>query len=264
MQNIGIYTIYCPLNNKYYVGYSKNLKKRIGQHKLRLKKGIHNNIFLQNAYNKYGLINFQFEILENCEEQFLCSLEHYWCNMLNTHNKNHGYNILPTHPNIKNSSHSLETKGKLKNTIKTSKNWEIKRKKIAIYNLKGEFLKTANSILNAANILKTNTGNIIHALKSESKCVNNHLIDFYNKNTKMLIKPYTKSTGNQIFLKVLIDKKVKYYKSFREAAKDLTVFRGYIKEYLNSNKIYKQELKNRNLMFFSITKEEYQKQIINN
>lgn len=263
MLNIGIYTIYCIVNNKYYVGYSKNLKKRIGQHKLRLKKNIHQNIFLQNAYNKYGKDTFEFEILETCEEQYLCSLEHYWCNMLNTHNDKYGYNILPTHPNAKNSGHSLETKNKLKNAAKYSKNWEARRKKIIIYNLNGEFIEIVNSILEAANKLNTNTGNIVHGLKSKSKCVSNHLIDFYNKDTKMSIKSYTKNTGHQVFLKVIVDNKEKFYKSCREAAKDLILNKSYVTKYLNTNSPYKGSLKYKNIFFFSLTKGEYQEIIKN-
>jgi group I intron endonuclease len=264
MHNIGIYTIYCSLNNKYYVGYSKNLKKRIGQHKLRLKKNIHQNIFLQRAYNKYGKDAFEFDILENCEEQFLCSLEHYWCNMLNTHNKKYGYNILPTHPNKINSGHSLETILKMKNATKICEHRENRRKKIIIYSLNGEFIEIVNSILEAANKLNTNTGNIVHGLKSKSKCVSNHLIALYKKDTRMLIKPYIKSTGHQVFLKVLVDENVKYYKSFREAAKDIAISRSYITKYLDTNIPYKRSLTHKNILFFSLTKKEYQKITIKN
>lgn len=102
--NSGIYTITNLFNNKMYVGMSKNIKNRLCHHKAELRGNYHINEFLQKSWNKYGAENFLFEVLEECEEQFLCSQEHYWCNMLNTHDMKYGYNLLPTHPYCLNLS----------------------------------------------------------------------------------------------------------------------------------------------------------------
>ena len=95
----GIYTVTNLIDGKMYVGYATNFTDRKSQHFKALEKGKHRNSYLQNAYNKYGKDNFKFEILEQCQDKFLTALEHYWCNLLNTHNKDFGYNILPTNPN---------------------------------------------------------------------------------------------------------------------------------------------------------------------
>lgn len=97
----GVYTIKNKINNKLYVGISKNVKRRLQYHKSLLKRNKHFNLLLQNSFNKYGIDCFEFELLEECNEIFLYSLENYWCNMLNTHNRQYGYNISPTHPNNK-------------------------------------------------------------------------------------------------------------------------------------------------------------------
>jgi len=108
----GIYTITNLVNNKIYVGYAKNMTRRKDWHYCSLRSDSHANIHLQSAYNKYGEENFVFEILEECEIYLMPSLEHYWCNMLNVHNREIGYNIKPTHPDNKPKNISEETRQK--------------------------------------------------------------------------------------------------------------------------------------------------------
>lgn len=133
MQITGIYTITCITTHKIYVGFATNIKNRFRYHKDRLKLNIHDNSYLQNAYNVYGVDNFLFEVLEECDKKFLASQENYWCNILNTHNRNYGFNIQRTHPDgrfvnpresierqrlkllgRKNKPHSEETKEKIR------------------------------------------------------------------------------------------------------------------------------------------------------
>jgi group I intron endonuclease len=91
----------------------------------------HGNSHLQRAYNKYGADNFIFEILEECDEIYLASQENYWCNLLNVHNRNYGYNIQPTHPNnIK--KHSEETKLKIRTNTKGIKKSEETKLKMSL------------------------------------------------------------------------------------------------------------------------------------
>lgn len=66
----GIYKIVNKLNNKYYLGSSKNFHVRKLKHFNELRKGKHHNIYLQRAFNKYGEENFEFIILEECENTF--------------------------------------------------------------------------------------------------------------------------------------------------------------------------------------------------
>lgn len=93
---IGIYTITNTFNNKVYVGYSIEIKKRMSYHLNMLKHKKHPNTILQNSWNKYGENNFKFEILEECDKDYLVSQENYWCIMLNSHDCNYGFNIEST------------------------------------------------------------------------------------------------------------------------------------------------------------------------
>jgi len=78
----GIYKIVNKINNKFYLGSSKNLEKRWIQHKSNLEKDNHINIILQRAWNKYGQNNFEFIILESCEESKLFEREQFYIDTL--------------------------------------------------------------------------------------------------------------------------------------------------------------------------------------
>ena len=105
----GIYTITNTIDGKMYVGRARLLNKRLKEHSSNLLRNKHINRHLQYAVNKYGISNFHFEILDTYEVEYLPSMEHYWCLLLDVHNSERGYNIEPTHPYGKNG-HSEETK----------------------------------------------------------------------------------------------------------------------------------------------------------
>jgi group I intron endonuclease len=123
----GIYTIKSLKDNKILVGQSVNVVNRLSQHKFYLKNNTHDNWHLQSAYNKYGVDNFQFQILLICEEEHLYSEENYWCNLLNAHNHEFGYNIKSTNPNG-SYRHSKETKLKISEKLKGYKHTEELKK----------------------------------------------------------------------------------------------------------------------------------------
>lgn len=86
MSKSGVYLI--EIGNKIYIGSSKNLNKRRGRHLSDLNRGIHSNIYLQRAFDKY--LDFEFSILMDCKEEYLLKYEQKLidclkpdCNMLN-------------------------------------------------------------------------------------------------------------------------------------------------------------------------------------
>lgn len=94
----GIYTITNQINGKIYIGCATDLYRRRYDHFESLRRGIHKNEVLQQAYNKYGEENLIYEVLVRCPKEFLASEEHYWANLLNVHHRDFGYNRRPTHP----------------------------------------------------------------------------------------------------------------------------------------------------------------------
>lgn len=126
-----IYTITNKLNGKFYIGKTNNFLYRINKHKYTLRNGIHINEHLQRAWNKYGEESFMFEILEEYDVEYLISMEHYWCNLLDAFNYNKAYNIKPTHPFGKGSN-SLEMMNKVKKALTGKKLSEEHKLKLSL------------------------------------------------------------------------------------------------------------------------------------
>jgi group I intron endonuclease len=122
---------------------------------------------LQRAYNKYGADNFIFEILEECDKEFLASQENYWCNLLNCHNRSFGYNIQPTNPdNLK--KHSEETKLKIRTNTKGIKKSDKTKQKMS-NSMKGK----PKSEEHKKNLSKSKTGQKMPEKTKESLRLSN-------------------------------------------------------------------------------------------
>lgn len=80
----GIYGIYCKVNKKLYIGSSNNIERRWKIHRSLLKHNKHFNKYLQQSYNKYGLNEFIYLIIEEKEERFLLNREKLFIYNLNT------------------------------------------------------------------------------------------------------------------------------------------------------------------------------------
>jgi group I intron endonuclease len=89
----GIYCIENTVNHKKYIGQSVNIYTRWKQHKNDLYNNKHRNNYLQKAWNKYGENNFNFQIIEKCDEDNLNEKEMYYINMFKTINRDYGYNL---------------------------------------------------------------------------------------------------------------------------------------------------------------------------
>ena len=88
----GIYCIKNLVTLKVYIGQSTSCKRRMTDHKYMLRKNEHDNEYLQFAWNKYGETNFEFSILETCEEQDLDDREIFYIRKFNSTNRDYGYN----------------------------------------------------------------------------------------------------------------------------------------------------------------------------
>ena len=75
MKIAGIYEIRNTINNKRYIGSSVDINTRWKKHQNELKKGIHGNSYLQNAWDKYGQDAFLFEVIITCDEKSTFLLE---------------------------------------------------------------------------------------------------------------------------------------------------------------------------------------------
>lgn len=71
----GIYEITNTINLKKYIGQSIDVEKRLKQHKNKLSKGFHPNIYLQRSWNINGSESFKFNLLEICRIEELSEKE---------------------------------------------------------------------------------------------------------------------------------------------------------------------------------------------
>ena len=87
---IGIYKITNQLTQEVYIGQSKNIKHRIAQHKAASKR-LNETALLYRKIREYGIENFSFDVIEECNVDKLDEREIYWISYYNSYEK--GYNM---------------------------------------------------------------------------------------------------------------------------------------------------------------------------
>ena len=91
----GIYKIKNKVNGKVYIGQSIDIEKRWQRHigNINTSDEKKYNLYLYQAIRKYGIENFEFSIIEECDQSLLDKKESYWIKYYNSHNKEYGYNL---------------------------------------------------------------------------------------------------------------------------------------------------------------------------
>lgn len=230
---IGIYKIQNQLNNKIYIGQSKNIYRRWYGHRCDAKE---KNYPLYNAMRKYGIENFSFEIIEECSISELANREDYWINFYNSYTPN-GYNLAKAETHYSN----LKVPDKYLNIIEDIESSPLKLKEIAekynmsipqisrinngkawrledkTYPLRGnlpidldivkEMLKENLTLSQIASALSVPTHNIKYLLNSNNEKVS-------NVRERM-------TSNKRIFMKNLEGKILKNFISAKEAAEYL-------------------------------------------
>lgn len=105
---IGIYKITNKVNNKIYIGQSRDIQKRWKEHKLScFNENVSDYESKKNkAFRKYGLDNFTFEIIEEIEIEKLNEREIYWIEKLNSVSDGYNTSNGGHAPNLKGEYHS--------------------------------------------------------------------------------------------------------------------------------------------------------------
>lgn len=90
-----IYSIRNVVNDKVYIGATRQIKKRFVDHKRKLKKRVHENRRIQLEYNLYGENSFVYEIIETIcgDRKYLHEKEQFYYDLYNSYNYQYGYNI---------------------------------------------------------------------------------------------------------------------------------------------------------------------------
>ena len=89
---VGIYKITNKINDNCYIGLSVDIERRWKAHKQRYRDSGNKEYdkVLYKAFRKYGIENFDFSILEECDFSVLREREKYWIKFYDSYN--HGYN----------------------------------------------------------------------------------------------------------------------------------------------------------------------------
>ena len=157
---IGIYKITNKINGKCYIGQSINIEQRLKDH-----RNCKANKPLYRAFKKYGIENFDFEVLEECSKEELNEKEIYYIAFYNSTTDGNGYN--------------LEHGGEFKDIIlcEEAKKKQVENYKLTIQNMPKEDFKEWHKKIGAKHkgktISKEQRDKISKSLKEYYKDANN-------------------------------------------------------------------------------------------
>lgn len=121
----GVYKIATP--NNFYIGSASNIKSRKNRHLFDLRKGVHHNLHLQRAFNKYGEEKLVFTIILICNKDNLLFYEQKALDVLKP-----TYNICVSAKSpMTGRKHSFEAISKMKltrSTVEYRNNHSLKMK----------------------------------------------------------------------------------------------------------------------------------------
>lgn len=182
----GIYKITNLVNGKIYIGSTKNMRMRLWKHRALLRHNKHHNQHLQNSWNKYGEDNFDYCILETCDESNQYEREQFY---IDTYHPE--YNIaeiveLPSYSEASRKKHS-ETR---KQMFAEGKLTPTKTTEIYMYNLNGDFIKKYSSLVEASRELNINRHLIGKNLSGENKRCHEYVFKYEYSPS---IPPYVKA-----------------------------------------------------------------------
>lgn len=189
----GIYCITNTINNKLYIGSSKNIYFRLKRHQSELNRGVHANPHLLNSFKKHGKEAFIVSIIEEVTEDHLIQKEQEYINNLKP-----DYNI--TLEIIRNTP-SIESRKKISDTLKKQKEMGLlkyprhddKKKPVVIYDTNCNCIGNYESERAAAKKLEE-----LYPGLNNSQAVVNATINLKNKRVVSRYKNYFLLRPNEI------------------------------------------------------------------
>lgn len=197
LNKCGIYCIRNKVNNKVYIGKSKNIYTRITQHiSLLRRKSKDENRYLINSWYKYEEDKFEYFVLEylNLDEQLLKERELFWIETYNSTDRKVGYNLRKdssTNMVCHDETRKLQSENTKGNKNPNFQHYWSEEKKIAMSKLKKKQYKEG--------IVKPNLDAVYKGISQRNKRwiknpeLKNQMIEKIRKiNTKYKIYQYSK------------------------------------------------------------------------
>jgi len=258
----GIYIIENIKTNKYYVGSSTNTHKRLNSHKGLLIRNKHHSYKLQGSFNKHGISNFNFKVIEDIyfpndydkptKLEYLECREEYYINKYNSYKLGYNVSEIPRIVGNTNTKESIEkgiktrrergsyniseiTRQRRSEGIKNSEVFKLTfasriqklLKPVYQYDLEGNFLKeweSSDKIVEELNVTKSTLLKNIYG--QYRRC--STFIFSYEKQEK--VKSYAKQIENDPppsckYIKMYDMNKqlLRVYNSAKDCAKDLNI-----------------------------------------
>lgn len=173
----GVYKIANKLNNRFYIGSSKDIIQRIKDHCSKLASGKHCNSGLQRDCDHFGLAAFQFDVLELCDQSQLEVREQEYLDYSGCLDSDIGYNLAPKAgiPPM-----TAETKIKIGNANRGKPSWikgkrhsEDTKQKISLSNI-GNHMTGRCGDLHPFYGKKHSVGSIAKMSEAKKGRLNNH------------------------------------------------------------------------------------------
>lgn len=209
----GVYMIEVDSDKKIYryVGSSKNVYQRLHKHMSELRKNRHQNVIMQNLYNKYGFEKFGYTLLETCNPKELVFREQFFIN-------SNSPEINITKEVIRNNL-TEESKEKIRETLKRKHlSGELshsgsEKVPVKVYDMEGNYLQTLSSISEVSRIYFVPHGKVSLVCNGKRKSANGLQFRFLNDECngnvfprnffkKNKIKVTIEETGEEINLQV--------------------------------------------------------------
>lgn len=234
----GIYKITNLINNKIYIGSSKNLRVRLWKHRALLRHNKHCNPHLQNSWNKYGENNFDYSILELCDESNQYEREQYY---IDTYHPE--YNIaekveLPSYSKESRKKHS-ETR---KRMFREGKLIPSKQTKVYMYDLDGNFIKEYPSEIEASKDTGIYKGLIQKNLYGINKRCHSFMFKF---NYSPSIPPYIRNPKDNSYtwkqIRVYNDNEEYFFDKAEDCCKYFNVHIVYIRDAIKNHRHFKRK-----------------------
>lgn len=233
----GVYKITNLINGKIYIGSSKNLRNRLWEHRALLRHNKHQNAHLQNAWNKYGEINFDYAILEKCNIEDQYTREQYYIDKYKPE-----YNIVPEVNKTPITEESIRkhsaTKKKLFAEGKLIPN---NCTKIYMYDLEGNFITRFNSEAEASRETGIFISLIEKNLSGENRRCHNYMFRYEYSPS---IPPYKKTKNVEKQYKpicVYNDTERYYFKNAKECCTFFNVCLVYVRDAIKHHRKFKRK-----------------------
>lgn len=235
MLRTGVYKITCTINNRFYIGSAScinaSTSKRgfLGRYNIHTKSLIenkHKNVILQNSFNKYGIDNFTFSIIEYCNPEDCKDKEQFYLDILQP--------FYPKGFNICKNALCNNTKNNTKTRISTRDITNLNNHlKVAVIqrDLNNDILHEYEGIANAARLTNTHRVAIYKCCKKEYKTAGGYIWEYkYPKNNITTITP-------KFNIKVtnLVTNEITIYKTLTETSHNIDYCKSTIRIHIQNS-----------------------------